>query len=268
MKNSVEMRTMDVVYSEIEANISQYNLSESTDEKVELTVKLQELIKEYNQMSLLSAYAGFMAAEKPMLAFAKAYTYPMLRKVDKSHEEMVNGVKTQVQTRVIDDECTGFLNIKNFIKWAAERGNKVAESKDWVTKMGAARDAIISMKQREYSNTDEVEDGKKKPINVVKDALQALIDALLVIPGEKGGNALVVNRSSARAVADLCTQGAKDFLSINVAAKKNWEKAAMALLHLCVEGKDFTIVYGDPDENTAEADAEATVEVAADESSN
>ena len=153
-------------------------------------------------------------------------------------------------TRLLDTEKVGYLNIKAFLNWTAERSVKVAASEDWLEKMGAARDAIISQKEAEYTGKERLSNSK------LKEALQGMIDALLMIPGEKGGNALVVTGKNAFVARDLCLQGSKDYLSISVAAKKNWEKSAMALLHLTVEGKDFGIVYGDAEEPDTEDEGE------------
>lgn len=245
-KNTVTGRTMDVVMGEIKVNIDKYNLSKKPEERNALTVATDALIKEYNEMSLLTSYASFMAEENPMLAFAKAYTYPTIAKKDTKHKEVKNGLLIETVTRVLDTEKVGYHNIKNFLTWVAERAVTVTASNDWVAKMGVARDTIIHHKELEYAKG---EDGSKSQL---KKALQGMIDALIVIPGEKGGNALVVTGKNACVARDLCVQGAKDFLGVSVAAKKNWEKAAMALLHLTVTGKEFSIVYGD-----AEPDAEA-----------
>lgn len=249
-KNQNTGRTMDVVLEEIKVNIDKFNLSTKSEERNALTVALDGLIKEYNEMSLLTAYASFMEAETPMLAFAKAYTYPTVAKKDTKHREVKNGLLVETVTRLLDTEKVGYLNIKAFLNWTAERGAKVAASEDWLEKMGAARDAIISQKEAEYTGKERLSNSK------LKEALQGMIDALLMIPGEKGGNALVVTGKNAAVARDLCLQGSKDYLSIYVAAKKNWEKSAMALLHLTVEGKDFGIIYGDAEEPDTEADEE------------
>lgn len=254
-KNTTNGRTMEVVLEEIKTNIDKYNLSAKPEERNALTVALDALVKEYNEMSMLTAYATFMDAESPMLAFAKAYTYPTIAKKDTKHREVKDGLLLETVTRVLDTEKVGYLNIKHFLGWVSERGAKVAASEDWLSKMGAARDEIIRQKELEYSKG---EDGSK---GALKRALQGMIDALVVVSGEKGGNALVVTGKNACVARDLCVQGAKDFLSVSVAAKKNWERAAMALLHLTVEGKEFTIVYGDSEE--AEAEVEETVEAEA-----
>lgn len=245
-----EGRTMEVVLEEIKVNIDKYNLSKKPEERNALSVSLDALIKEYNELSLLTQYATFMDAENPMLAFAKAYKYPTVAKKDNKHKEVVKGVLIENVTRVLDTERVAYFNIKHFLGWVAERGAKVAASEDWIVKMGEARDEIIRQKELEYSKG---ENGSK---SALKRALQGMVDALIMIPGEKGGNALVVTGTNACVARDLCVQGAKDFLSVTVAAKKNWEKAAMALLHLTVEGKDFGIIYGDAEEPDTEGESD------------
>ena len=250
-------RTMAVVLDEIKTNIDKYNSSKKSEERNALSVSLDALIKEYNEMSLLTAYAGFMDDESPMLAFAKAYTYPMVGKKDTKHREVKNGVMVETVTRVLDDQKRGYLNIKKFLAWVDERGKSIAASSDWMTKMGDARDIICKRKEAEYTGGTPVSNTK------LKEALQGMIDALLVIPGEKGGNALVVTGKNAAVCCDLTLKGSNDFLSINVAARQNWERASMALLHLLVEGKEFTVIYGDPespDDVDASAEEDANTE--------
>ena len=241
-----EGRTMEVVLEEIKVNIDKYNLSKKPEERNSLSVSLDALIKEYNELSLLTQYATFMASENPMLAFSKAYKYPVVAKKDNKHKEVVNGVMVENVTRVLDTERVAYFNIKHFLGWCAERGVKVAADEGWITKMGDARDTICRRKEAEYTGNGSVSNNK------LKEALQGMIDALLMIPGEKGGNALVVTGKNAAVCCDLTLKGAKDFLSITVAAKQNWEKAAMALLHLLVEGKEFTVIYGDEEPETEE----------------
>lgn len=250
-------RTMESIMEEIKVNIDKFNDLDikKSEERNTLTVALEQLIKDYNEMSLLTAYASFMEAELPMLAFAKAYKYPCVAKKDNKHREVKDGLLVETVTRVLDTEKDGYFNIKHFINWCAERGTKVAAADNWLTKMGEARDTIIHHKELEYTTGSGLSNGD------LKKSLQGMLDALINIPGEKGGNALVVIGKNARVTCDLCLQGAKDYLGISVAAKKNWEKAAMALLHLTTEGKEFVITYGDAEESAA-AELEANKETA------
>ena len=61
-KNMTNGRTMEVVLEDIKKNIDKYNLSKKPEERNALSVALDALIKEYNELSLLTAYATFMEA--------------------------------------------------------------------------------------------------------------------------------------------------------------------------------------------------------------
>ena len=95
------------------------------------------------------------------------------------------------------------------------------------------------------------ETGKQAPM------LQAMVDALVFIPGSKGGNAVIVKSDVAKAVFALCNQR-KDGLKGTIMPASVWKKMEVDVLHAAVAGKEFTISYADEDETTKKQTVPAT----------
>lgn len=260
MKNAninteAKAKTMPELMEEIKANISQYNLSEDAAEKIELEVALKKLEEDYNELSMLTSWATFLEAENPMVAFAKAYTYPCVGHTDVPHRDTKNGVKTVVKTRVLNTDKNTLLNVAAFVDWTNEKGQCVARDERWKTKVADARDAIIAA-WRKFKAAK----GDKTQIDVgkMKTALQSMVDALVFIEGKNGGNAIVVKSSLVRDIFSVANTR-KDGLKIDCLSKGAWAKLQMDILYAAVDNKEFTVIYGDEEaeEEAAEADEAA-----------
>ena len=248
MNNNTEKRTMEVVLAEVKENISKFNLTENPAEKNKLELELKTLEGEYNELSLLTAWSGFVADEKPMVAFAKAYEYSIVGHKDVDHRETKDGMKVVIRTRVLDESKTRILNVEDFISWTEERHASVAADKHWRKAVMAARDSIIDQWKGFMAAKG---DTRAISIGKMKKALQAMVDALVFIPGSKGANAVVVKSDVAKAVFALCNQR-KDGLKGTIMPASVWKKMEVDVLHAAVAGKDFAINYGDDEEATDE----------------
>ena len=257
MMNNTEKRTMEVVLSEIKANITNFNLSANPVEKNKLELALKTLETEYNELSVLNTWTGFIAEENPMVAFAKAYDYPIVGHKDVDHRETKDGVKTVVRTRVLDEVKTRILNVSDFIEWTEERNASVAHDKNWRKAVNNARDSVIDQWKGFMTSKG---DTRVVSIGKMTKALQAMVDALVFIEGEKGGNAVKVQRAVAKAVFALCNQR-KDGLKGSIMPASVWKKMQVDVLHAAVAGKEFTINYGD-EEDTEPVVEEKTEETA------
>lgn len=254
MMNNTEKRTMEVVLAEVKENISKFNLTENPAEKNKLELELKTLEGEYNELSLLNSWSGFVADENPMVAFAEAYEYSIIGHKDVDHRETKDGVKIVVRTRVLDESKTRILNVEDFINWTEERHASVAADKHWRKAVMAARDSIIDQWKGFMAAKG---DTRAISITKMKKALQAMVDALVFIPGSKGGNAVIVKSDVAKAVFALCNQR-KDGLKGTIMPASVWKKMEVDVLHAAVAGKEFTISYADEDETTKEQTVPAT----------
>lgn len=257
MMNNTEKRTMEVVLSEIKANITNFNLSANPVEKNKLELALKTLETEYNELSLLNTWTGFIAEENPMVAFAKAYDYPIVGHKDVDHRETKDGVKTVVRTRVLDEAKTRILNVSDFIEWTEERNASVAHDKNWRKAVNDARDSVIDQWKGFMAAKG---DTRAVSIGKMKKALQTMVDALVFIEGAKGSNAIIVRSDVAKAVFALCNQR-KDGLKGSIMPASVWKKMQVDVLHAAVAGKEFTINYGD-EEDTEPVVEEKTEETA------
>jgi hypothetical protein len=272
MKNN-EMKSMNMTEAKaaLEATVSSYNSTTDVSERTRLEIEGKDLATKYNALSLLTAYAGIMSAEKPVVAIAKAYSYPTISFKLNVADALVEGKAKKVKVASIEDG-TKTHNLYDFMDWAAKHNKKVAADGGWKTKAEAAR-CVINDEWKKYMESD---DGYKMSKSAVKKAVQAMFDALVFIPCENNEklNAVIATGNIANylialaaknkiAIEDGKVNFKVDFMSAN-----NWKSKAFDVLHMAVENKTFEVVYGDPEEaiNTAAVesnDAEAATEAEA-----
>lgn len=252
--NKAEKRTMQVVMSELKDKIDRYNLESNAAKRNTLEVECKNLVAEYNEMSLLDAYATFKAEADPMVALAKAYTYDVISAKATSHQEMVDGVKKSIVTMVLDENRTKLLNAVKFIEWMAERNVPVTARTDWKKRVNDAHKELISQWK------SFIEDGTDFKVGALKTTLQDMVDAFIMLEGENGKNAYVVTSKLTRSIIAFCTSR-KDGLKGTIAAKNMWDRLQMDILHAVVTRKEFEIAYGEA-EDASEAEAENEEEAA------
>lgn len=256
----MEKRTLKVVLEELNKSVDKYNLSTNAVERVQLAVEHKNLATEYNELSLLNAYASFMADEKPIVALAKAYYYDTISVKDNVHNEVADGVMKSSVTRSVNEGCKK-LDVTKFIEWTAERNRCVAADKSWKSAVSAARTVIETEWKKFFASKG---DSHSMSIGKTKKALQTMFDALVVIPTEKGNNAIVANSDIAKWVLgfantrkDSKIDGNVNIVG-NVLPKQTWNTLLLDILHKAVAGKTYEIIFGEPEENAvAEAEAEA-----------
>lgn len=238
-------RTMAMVKADIEKKVSEWNLATAEEKRNTIEIAAKAFVDEYNELAVLTAYSEFKAAENPMLEFAKAYSYKTCSVSVRPHSEVVNSVKKSVSTMTADFEKNRLLNVTKFVNWMAEAGVNVAKDPEWITKIGAARDELV----KQWKSFIETEG--RFVVSDLKRSLQAMVDALMVVEGEKGGNALIVTGKTARAAIAFCNTR-KDGLVGNVCPRSVWERVQMDVFHAAATKKEYTITYGDPEPETEE----------------
>lgn len=268
MKNT-ENRTMTVVLNELNTAVDKYNDCSDNIERANLAAKHKELVQEYNELSLLNAYAGFMTAENPVIALAKAYYYPTVSVKDTAHNEVINGVKTSTVTRSVN-EGEKKLDVVKFVEWTAERNKCVAATKDWKIKLAATRSSIEKEWKSFFASKA---DSKAISVGKVKRATQEAFDALVFIPCEndKTKNAVIANGDVAKMLIafanklqDSRTDGVVNIKG-TILSVQTWNALLLTALHLAVEGKTYELAYGTEEEaakasKTTVANAEAETE--------
>ena len=257
-KTIKEGRTLTIVLNELNASVDAYNLATDSAERVKLITEHKKLVEEYNTISLLTSYAEFMKSEKPLVALANAYYYGSVATKDAPHDEMVNGVMTSVITRSVVSKDTK-LNVSKFIEWTEEANRGIAADKNWKAKVEAAR-VVVEEEWKKFFAAGG--DNHAVSISATKRAMQAMFDAIVFIKAENTDkNAIIANGKIAKwAIAfankrnDSKVDGKVTIIG-QVLPKTTWNTMQLDLLHMAVTGKDFDIVYGDPEEEV-EAEAE------------
>lgn len=268
MKNT-ENRTMSVVLEELNNSVDKYNLSTDAAERNQLALEHKNLVQEYNELSLLSAYAEFMKAEVPLVALAKAYYYDTISVKDKPHNEVIDGVaKSSITRSVVEGDKK--LDVAKFIEWTEERNKSIAAAKDWKAKVGAARSSIENEWKRFFASKA---DKKDISIGKVKKAAQAAFDALVFIPCENDSakNAIIANGDVAKALIAFANSrkdakvDGKITIKGDILPRNTWNVLLLDALHMVVEGKKYELSYGLEEEEAKAGKVQATAEAEATE---
>lgn len=252
-----EARTLGVILDELNKKVDAYNALEVTDPKrVELTDDAKKLADEYNEVSLLTTYANCMEAEMPLKALVETFSYNVVSTKDTPHKEVQNGVKRTVYTRSVTEKPR-MLDITKFLDWAAESNKQIANSKDWKSKMLAAKVAIKTEWKKCLAAKGE---SHSYSIRKMKAALKDMFDALLFIPTESGNNALVANSTIANfafAFANkLDPKVDADAPDGSILPESNWKVIQMKIMRTAVTGKELIINHNDDEDEIDELQEE------------
>ena len=223
--------------------------NESTDlaERQKLGVKALKLKDDYNKVSLLDVYADAMEAENPMLAFVKAYTYPTLSV----------GSKKDTGNLSIKDDGKAVMNLWDFVEWAAGRNKQVTNALDWKAKSAEAQKVLVDVVDK-FVSTDT-----KPEVGELKAALQAAFNSVVMVPGENGNNSIIATSKACRIIIMTCSSMDYKTFQANFGQSKTWQKQFLAFLNRAAEGKEFTLTFGDPEEqSTDNADEQSETEAA------
>lgn len=251
--NIAEGKTLEQIKAELETVVDTHNNSENAAERNTLKVKAEKLKEAYNECSLHNAYAECLGAEKPMLAFIQMYKYPVVS----VGSERNTGDMTLKTEDGNGNKLTEVFNLWHFVEYCEGRDTKVTAALDWKSKAKQAKVFMLDAINK------YIDDGTEKDVKGMKDALDAMFDSVIMIAGAKGGNQV---RSTSKQVREIyMTCGRMDAKSLNIkfGTEKSWQKQAFAYLYAAVEGKEFTIIYGDDDTKVSATEETATEQTAA-----
>ena len=254
MKKTVENRTMSVVLAELNASVDSYNLATETATKAELTVAQKKLVEEYNTLSMYSTYGACIKEKQPILALAKAYNYDTVSIKDTPHTEVIEGVQHSSITRSVKDGDKR-LDLVKFIEWTEEHNKSVASDRYWKVKTEEARGFVVDQWRKFFASKG---DTHTVSIGQTKKKLQAMVDALVFIKTESDKNAVVVNNDCAKWVLGFANSR-KDsrveknvVITGNILQRSTWAALLMDVMHKLATGKDYELIFGDPEEDTKE----------------
>lgn len=250
-----EGRTLDTIRTELVDAVDRYNLSSDNTERSDLEITMKNLVEEWNELSLLTAYASFVEDAQPLVAFGKAYTYATISTKDHPHKEVVGGVKRTVHTLSVEDGVKQ-LSVTKFLNWAKESNRVLATDPLWLAKWNAAREEVNKQWKRVFAAKGENSELK---IGQMKRTLQALFDALVFIEaaGGSGKNALVADGDLAKYALGVSNERKVDLaaktLKVQNMSSQKWEQIGMDIWHMVCSAKTYEVVIGD-EEPEAEAD--------------
>ena len=245
-------RTLEIIAAEADAKVDALNKEQELSKRITLESEVDGLVKEYNELSMLTAYATAKAEELPIIALAKACTCVNISKKKTPSIELVEGVAKRVEVVSIQTKDSA-LNILKFIKWLEERNFKMPA--DWRTNMSAVKADVIDQWQAFEKSGDE----HTFKIGQLKRLLQTMVNDMGFIPGEKGNNALVVKGAHAKTVLKYANRKT-GVLAGETMTPKIWDDLLMTVLHSVATGGAFENTYGGSavakDDTTAETPAE------------
>lgn len=237
MKNeATTIRTLEIIAAEADAMVNDLNTEQELEKRVSMEAKVDGLVKEYNELSLLTAYAAAKAEALPIIALAKACTYVTISKKKTISVDLVDGKAKRVETFSIQSKDTN-LNILKFIKWLEDRNFKMPAG--WITRMSAVKADVID----QWQAFDKAGDKATFKIGQLKRLLQAMVDDMGFIPGDKGNNALVVKSAHAKTVLKYSNRKT-GVLSGETLTPKIWDELLLTTLHSVATGAAFENTYG------------------------
>ena len=252
MNKEVTVRTLETIEAEANAKVDSFNKEADLNKRITLESEIDGLVKEYNELSMLTAYATAKAEKLPIIALAKACTCVNLGKKKTPTIELVDGVAKRVEV-ISTQKKDSALNILKFIKWLEERNFKMPA--DWRTHMSAVKADVIDQWQAFEKSGDE----HTFRIGQLKRLLQTMVNDMGFIAGEKGNNALVVKGAHAKTVLKYASKKT-GVLSGETMTLKIWDDLLMTVLHSVATGGAFENTYGGSavfKEETATEDAPA-----------
>ncbi|MBQ3017397.1 MAG: hypothetical protein IJD89_00475 [Clostridia bacterium] len=236
--NTIEGKTLEQILGELKVVVDNHNKSDVASERVKLEVQAAKLKDDYNKTSKQTAYAECLEAENPMLTFIQKYKFPVVSLGTNKDTKNIT-VKTEDSNGV---KLTEVFNLWDFVAWCEERNKQVTVALDWKSKAIKAKNALIAVIEAD-NNTGVYSIGEFKA------ALQTAFDSIVKVAGESGNNAVIAKSKQCRIIKN--TAGRLDNRSFvaQFGSEKAWQKQVFAYLHLAIEGKEFTTIYGDGEEN-------------------
>lgn len=254
MKNTeVTGRTLEAIMTEANNKVDALNKEKDFDKRITLEVELDKLIKDYNDLSLLTVYASARAEKLPIMALAKACTYATISKKKSLGDDIVDGVAKKVDVYSLTEKESN-LNILKFIKWLEDRNFKMP--KGWQANMSAVKADIIDQWQA-FDKSGEEHTFK---IGQLKRLLQTMVNDMGFIEGEKGNNALVAKSAHAKTMLKYANRKT-GVQTGETLTSKIWDELLMTLLNGIASSAAFENTYGGTavfKEETAEEAPEAS----------
>lgn len=252
--NEVKGRTLEVIIAEANSKVEELNKEKDTEKRLTLEAEVDKLAKEYNELSLLTAYATAKAEKLPIMALAKACTYATISKKKTPGDVLVEGVLKKTDIFSISEKDTS-LNILKYIKWLEDRNFKMP--KGWIGRMSAVKADIID----QWQAFDKAGDEHAFKIGQLKRLLQAMVNDMGFIEGEQGNNALVVKGAHAKTMLKFANRKT-GVQAGETLTPKIWDELLMSVLNSIASGAAFENTYGGSavfkEETVAEDAPEAT----------
>ena len=240
--NLFEGMTKEQILSKLKEIVVAHNESEDNAEKGKLKVKADRAVEEYNNTSKHDTYAECLEAKNPILTFIKKYEYPVISiKADKDTDTISIKETVKPDSSV---KTTAVFNLWDFVAFCESTNRQVTVSLDWKTKAEKAKN-ILTTELNRY-----IDEGGEKNVGLLKDALQAMTDAVVMVAGESGNNAVIIKSKMVRTLYTTSGRLNNKTHHVDFARATTWQSFVLSMLNRAVQGKEFTYTYGDPNDQT------------------
>lgn len=256
MKKISEM-TMAEMRTELDTTAEKYNAVADAAEKLEHSEYAKKLVDAFNEAAVFNAYAKCLKKKQPVVALVKQFRCEKVSVKTAPVKDVTDEGKTVVKMTMTVADDVQRIYVMDFLSWCAERNKHPEADKAWKSKANEARRIICGEWDKAMKANSEAKISK----TAIKKAAQAMFDAIAIIPGEKGGNAIVANKDIANYIIAAapnvkCSYKEEIKHSIHFLGNKKWNEIVMDAMYMAVEGKSFDIAYGDPEADANEAAAE------------
>lgn len=226
--------TCEQMKTKIKELVETHNESTDLSERNKLAKEARDLNQDYNNTSVLDVYAQCLEAENPMLTFIKTYTYPT----------MSVGVKKDTGNLTIKDDGKAVMNLWDFVKWAARLNKQVVHAIDWEGKAEDTRQILLGIAE------GNIVRDTKDDVGMMKAAMQAAFDSVIMLPGKSGNNAVIAKSKACRTIIMTCGSLDTKNLKATFGKSATWQGQFFMFLYCAVEGKEPELTFGDPDDQS------------------
>lgn len=252
MTKDIEVMTMPELEVAIDKAVEGYNATNDASERVRLEVESKKLVDRYNELAKLAVYANCLKKDLPVQELVKIHHY------------MGQGVQFKV-TNCTDENGKPFarpmgkvkpkvinVDLFNFIEWCEGLNKKVCANSRWEIILNAQRIEL----NKAFAKACASESTFTVSKTLAGKVLQEVFDAIIMVPGESGANAVRPNKDC-KTILVACAAEYKETVqesgdvdcALNFLKDKRWKSIIQSCLYITLCNKTVTITYGEPDKD-------------------
>lgn len=252
MDKSIEVMTMPELEVAIDKAVEDYNATNDASERVRLEVESKKLVDRYNVLAKIAMYAICLKKDLPVQELVKAHHYVgqgIQFKVANCTDE--NGKPVSRPVCKVKPKVINF-DLFDFIGWCEDTNKKVCANSRWEIILNAQRIEL----NKAFAKACASESTFTVSKTLAGKVLQEVFDAIIMVPGESGANAVRPNKDC-KTILVACAAEYKETVqesgnvdcALNFLKDKRWKSIIQSCLYITLCNKAVTITYGEPDKD-------------------